>query len=154
MAAAFDPLLSGLWPYALGLHLLMTFVFALPGPRGGLFHSAAALVPFWAALGVLGLDDVIGWLARLRRWNVKQARAFFGMALLAWAVFLSLWVFSGKSAEWARAGAVLRRARPAAGRDCRQQRPARAVLLPPRARRGAAQRRRRSACSTWRRATG
>ncbi|MCC7208007.1 MAG: glycosyltransferase family 39 protein [Anaerolineae bacterium] len=100
----FDPLLGGVGLYALGLHLLMTLVFALPGPRGGLFHSAAALVPFWAALGVLGLDDVIGALARLRRWKVAQARAFFGGALLCWAVFLSLWTFGGKSVEWSSAG--------------------------------------------------
>ena len=58
--------------YALGLHLAMTFVFPFPGYRGGLLHSAAALIPFWAALGVAGLDDIVEWVARRRRrWNAR-----------------------------------------------------------------------------------
>ena len=103
-----DPLLAGFWPYALALHVLMTLVFAFPGPRGGLFHSAAALLPFWAALGALGLDDVIGWLARCRGWRVLEAQRFFGAALILWAAALSAWVFIGKAAAWDQAGASFR----------------------------------------------
>jgi Dolichyl-phosphate-mannose-protein mannosyltransferase len=91
-----DPLLGGFGLYALGLHFVMTFVFAFPGWRGGLFHSASALVPFWAALGVVGLDDVIAWLAQRRRWRRTQAQKFFGTALAAWAVAFSLTIFIGK----------------------------------------------------------
>jgi hypothetical protein len=81
----------GLWLYALGLFLAMTFVFAFPGYRGGLFHSAAALVPWWAALGVAGLDNVADWAARRRRrWNATTAKWFFSAALLAAAVALSV----------------------------------------------------------------
>jgi hypothetical protein len=102
-------LLSGFWLYALGLHLAMTLVFAFPGPRGGLFHSAAALLPFWAALGALGLDDVIDWIARRRRWRPGEAKLFFGAVLIVWAAFLSFSVFSGKMNEWNTAGAGFRR---------------------------------------------
>jgi hypothetical protein len=61
------PFLRGFWLYALGVHLAMTFVFPYPGYRGGLLHSAAALVPWWAALGAVGLDDCVEWMARRRR---------------------------------------------------------------------------------------
>jgi hypothetical protein len=83
--------LRAFWLYALGLHIAMTLVFPYPGYRGGLFHSSAALVPWWAALGAVGLDDVIEWVARRRRhWNVRVAQAIFSMALIAIALYLSL----------------------------------------------------------------
>ena len=91
-----DPLLTGFWLYAFGLFLVMTFVFTFPGPRGGLFHSESALLPFWAALGVLGLDDVIAWLSRRRRWRQGEARAVFGAALLLWAIGFSAVTFIGR----------------------------------------------------------
>lgn len=79
------------WIYALGMHLAMTFVFPFPGYRGGLFHSAAALVPWWAALGILGLDDVIEWVSkRRRRWNARTAKQFFSGALVLIALALTL----------------------------------------------------------------
>jgi hypothetical protein len=101
-----DPFLSGLILYALGLHGLMTLVFPLAGVRGGLLHSAAALVPFWAALGVIGLDRAVGWAARKRRWPARQARAFFSGALVIFAVALSLLLFSGAAARFNTAGAA------------------------------------------------
>lgn len=79
--------------YALGLHLAMTFAFPFPGYRGGLLHSAAALVPFWAALGVAGLDDVVDWVAkRRRRWNARTAKTVFsgGLVVLALGLTFSL----------------------------------------------------------------
>jgi hypothetical protein len=92
-----DPLLSGVWLYALGLHLVMTLVFAFPGYRGGLFHSASALIPFWTALGILGLDDVLAWAARRRRWPLAQARLFFSAVLILWSVIFSAINFIGKA---------------------------------------------------------
>ena len=81
--------------YALGLHLAMTFVFPFPGYRGGLLHSAAALIPFWAALGVVGLDDVIEWVAkRRRRWNARTAKIIFSGGLVAMAAILSVFIGS------------------------------------------------------------
>jgi len=83
--------LRGFWLYALGLHFVMTLVFPFPGYRGGLFHSAAALVPFWAALGVVGLDDAIDWMAKRRRaWKPRTAKPIFSVGLVLLAIFLSL----------------------------------------------------------------
>jgi hypothetical protein len=83
--------LQPFWIYVVGLHLAMTLVFPFPGYRGGLLHSAAALIPFWAALGVLGLDDVVEWVARKRRrWNARSAKTVFSVGLVAMAILLSL----------------------------------------------------------------
>ena len=90
-----SPFLRPFWLYALGLHLAMTLIFPFPGYRGGLFHSAAALVPWWAALGVVGLDDAVDWLARHRRWRAQSAKVVFSAALVILAVSLS--VFTGLS---------------------------------------------------------
>jgi hypothetical protein len=88
-----DPFLAPFALYALGLHLVMTLVFPHPGYRGGLFHSAAALVPFWAALGVVGVDDAVDWVAkRRRRWNARTAKRIFLAALVALAVYLSVMI--------------------------------------------------------------
>jgi len=95
-----DPLLNGVWLYALGMHAAMTFVFTFPGTRGGMFHSAAALLPFWMPLGLLGLDTIIDWLARRRRWRPGEAKLVFGAALLVWAVYLSLTALASKTIEW------------------------------------------------------
>lgn len=81
--------------YALGLHAAMTLVFPFPGYRGGLLHSAAALIPFWAALTVIGLDQVVERVARRRRhWNPATARRVFSTAMVAVAAGLTLMVAS------------------------------------------------------------
>jgi len=86
-----DPFLRPFWLYALLLHAVMTFVFPYPGYRGGLFHSAAALIPFWAALGVVGIDDAVKWIASRRRtWQPETAKRVFSGALLLLALILSL----------------------------------------------------------------
>ncbi len=83
--------LQPFWIYTVGLHLAMTLVFPFPGYRGGLLHSAAALIPFWAALGVVGLDDLVEWIARRRRrWNAGSAKLIFSIGLVAIAVLLSI----------------------------------------------------------------
>ena len=88
-----DPFLRGFWLYALGLHVAMTLVFPYPGYRGGLFHSSAALLPWWAALGAAGLDDAIDWIAQRRRhWNRHIAKRVFAGALIGFVIMLSLLV--------------------------------------------------------------
>ncbi len=82
--------------YALGLHAAMTLVFPYPGYRGGLFHSAAALVPWWAAFGVTGLDVFVDWIARRRRhWKALTAKRIFSAALVLLAVTLTFSVARG-----------------------------------------------------------
>jgi 4-amino-4-deoxy-L-arabinose transferase-like glycosyltransferase len=74
------------WPvfiFALGLHAAFTFVFPFPGMRGGLFHGAAALMPFWAALALDGLYRVVEWVAQRRRhWRATSAQRVFTVAAL------------------------------------------------------------------------
>jgi hypothetical protein len=49
------------------------------------------LIPFWSALGVVGLDDAVGWVAkRRRRWNARTAKVIFSGALVALGVVLSV----------------------------------------------------------------
>lgn len=85
-----DPLILPVTLYALALHLAMTLAFAYPGYRGGLFHSAAALIPWWMVLGLLGLDDAIEWIARRRRtWRPAQAKRIFTVAVIVIAVALT-----------------------------------------------------------------
>jgi 4-amino-4-deoxy-L-arabinose transferase-like glycosyltransferase len=95
-----DPFLLGVMIYALGLHIAMTFVFAYPGYRGGLFHSSSALLPFWASVGLIGLDDGIAWMAKRRRWRRKQAQAVFGGALVLLAVLLSIGILVSRLPGW------------------------------------------------------
>ncbi len=85
-----NPFCFGALFYALGLHIAMTFIFAYPGYRGGLFHSSAALLPFWAVSGLIGLDQSIGWMAKRRRWHKAQAQVVFSSALIVLAVLLSV----------------------------------------------------------------
>jgi 4-amino-4-deoxy-L-arabinose transferase-like glycosyltransferase len=72
------------WPvfiFTVGLHAAFTFVFPFPGMRGGLFHGAAALMPFWAALALDGLDRAVEWVARRRRhWRAASAQRVFTAA--------------------------------------------------------------------------
>ena len=84
------PWLLPVWIYALALHAAMTFVFAYPGYRGGLFHSAAALLPWGMVLGILGLDDAVDWIAARRRsWRPGQAKLIFTVAVLVIAAVLT-----------------------------------------------------------------
>ncbi len=87
-----NPFLRPFLFYVIGLHLVFTLIFPFPGYRGGLLHSSAALIPFWVTLGVIGLDDVVGWLGKRRRWNIGAARWVFSAALMVFAVGLSLWI--------------------------------------------------------------
>jgi hypothetical protein len=88
--------LRGFWLYGLGLHLAMTLVFPFAGYRGGLMHSAAALIPWWAALGIVGLDDVIDWVAaRRRRWKAGTAKLIFSAALVLLGIALTISISTG-----------------------------------------------------------
>ncbi len=65
--------------------IVMTVIFPFSGARGGFFHSGAALMPLAWALAAVGLDAAVAWAGTRRRWNLRQAQAFFrvGAALLA-----------------------------------------------------------------------
>jgi hypothetical protein len=95
-----ESLLSSFMLYALALHLVMTLVFAFPGYRGGLFHSAAALAPFWAVLSVLGIDDVTEWAGkRFKRRRVGQDKVVFsGFAVLI-AIGVAMFALFGRGGD-------------------------------------------------------
>jgi hypothetical protein len=48
------------------------------------------LIPWWAALGVAGVDDVVRWIARYRRhWNPRTAARLFTLILVLGVMVLS-----------------------------------------------------------------
>ncbi len=68
----------------------MTFVFTFPGPRGGLFHSGGALLPFIFTAASVGLDVLIEWLAARRQgWDARLAKRVFGVGLVGMALLVS-----------------------------------------------------------------
>ena len=76
--------------YALALFVMMTFVFTFPGPRGGLFHSGGAVLPFLYAAALAGLDDVIRRVAAWRStWHPEIARRVFALGMVMLAVLVS-----------------------------------------------------------------
>jgi hypothetical protein len=80
--------------YAGLLLVAMTFVFTFPGPRGGLFHSGGALLPFIFTAALAGLDVAIDWAATRRRgWHANTAKHVFGVGLVALAVLVSGFVY-------------------------------------------------------------
>jgi hypothetical protein len=68
----------------------MTFAFPFAGARGGFFHSGAALQPIWWAVAPLGLEQVIGWVGRMRGWNIVQAGKIFRTGIIVMAAILSV----------------------------------------------------------------
>lgn len=104
-----DPMFWGPILYACGLHLAMTLVFAFPGYRGGLFHSSAALLPFWATAGVLGLDAGIRWMAQRRHWHQTQAQTVFNTALVVLAIALSVGILLVRLPGWNKSGSFYAR---------------------------------------------
>jgi hypothetical protein len=88
--AAFVPA----WLYGLLLYLVMSLAFTLPGVRGAMLHSSVALLPFFFAAAMEGLDALTEWVAaRRQRWNVHQARRVFGVGLVCMAVALSAFLY-------------------------------------------------------------
>ncbi|MBI5350350.1 MAG: glycosyltransferase family 39 protein [Chloroflexi bacterium] len=87
--------------YAGLLYAAMTFAFSFVGARGGLFHSGAALLPFYIPASLVGLDIVIDWIAARRSTsNGDQAKKFFSIAMTGFAALLTLIVISTRAREW------------------------------------------------------
>lgn len=81
--------------YAPMLYLAMTFAFTFPSMRGSTLHSAAALLPFLAAVAPRGIDACVEWIARRRRtWNVAQATRVFRVGFVALAIFLAIYLYA------------------------------------------------------------
>ena len=79
--------------YAALLFGVMSLVFTFPGLRGGLFHSATALWPWFMALAPAGLARAIGAVARRRpSWQPAQALPIFSAAAVILAFGLTFFV--------------------------------------------------------------
>jgi hypothetical protein len=79
--------------FAIGIHLAFPLLFPFPGMNGGLFHASAALMPWWAALSIAGIDDAVNWMAKRRKqWRGNTGKRLFsagaviGVMLLSWTI--------------------------------------------------------------------
>jgi len=80
--------------YGFALFALMTFVFTFPGPRGGLYHSAAALLPFFFSAALAGLDASVEAAARaLPHWQPDKSKPVFTALLVLGAVAVTAIIF-------------------------------------------------------------
>ncbi|MCP4139380.1 MAG: hypothetical protein GY755_03660 [Chloroflexi bacterium] len=68
---------------------VMTIIFPFAGARGGFFHSGAALQPLWWALAPIGLEQAIKWIAKKRRWRLREARQVFLAGLVGMSILLT-----------------------------------------------------------------
>lgn len=88
-----DPFIWGMMIFALGVHLAFWLVFPFPGLRGGLFHAVAALIPWWAALSLVGLDALINRVSKYRKmWKPHIAKPIFSIGMTVMVVVLSVFV--------------------------------------------------------------
>jgi hypothetical protein len=78
-------LAAAMWLLTFGV---MTFVFPFAGINGAFFHSGAAFQPLWWALAPVGIEAVVLWLARLRRWERGQQVLRFVAVLMVVVGFL------------------------------------------------------------------
>ncbi|HUI90259.1 MAG TPA: hypothetical protein VLX61_16185 [Anaerolineales bacterium] len=74
------------------LLFVMTFLFPFAGPRGGFFHSGAALQSLWWSLAPLGLEYAVD-VVRRRGWLTLQAYNVFRFALAGIAVVMTGLIF-------------------------------------------------------------
>jgi len=91
--------------YLLLVYLAHSLVFTFPGPRGGFFHASAPTLPFLFTAGAEGLEVAVGWAARRRHWNLRQAEAVFTVAAALAALALSGYAAVQKLPSWRDADA-------------------------------------------------
>lgn len=84
--------------YTAGLYGAMSLVFTLPGGRGGLFHSSAAVWPWMMALAAGGIGLAVDWFAvRLPHWQPERAKRLFSIIFVVVAFVMSLFVGLARS---------------------------------------------------------
>ncbi len=94
--------------YLFLIYLAHSLAFTFPGPRGGFFHASAAALPFLLVAAIEGLDAALGWAARRRRWNLRQAQMVFTTAAVIAAMALSAYAAADKIPRWRETGATYR----------------------------------------------
>jgi 4-amino-4-deoxy-L-arabinose transferase-like glycosyltransferase len=82
--------------YGTLLYVAMTLFFTFPGMRGGLFHSSAALLPWFFAGAACGLEQFIRFMSHHRSgWHYDRTYSVFFAALIVFALFLSGFLYAG-----------------------------------------------------------
>ena len=77
----------------------MTFVFPFQGARGGFFHSSAALLPLLWSAATIGFSTILDWAHRVRNWDLRQSRIVFSIAIIIFALCLTIFNGWGKFAK-------------------------------------------------------
>jgi len=86
--------------YTLALYGTMSLLFTFPGGRGGLFHSTAALWPWFMALAAGGINLAVDWVAaRLAHWRPERAKRIFAALFIGAAVVSTLAIGGLRSAD-------------------------------------------------------
>jgi hypothetical protein len=79
--------------YAIALFISGSLLFTFPGMRGSLFHSSAALWPWFMALAAAGIGVAVDWTAaRLSHWQPERAKRLFSAMFIVVALVLGLFV--------------------------------------------------------------
>ncbi len=68
---------------------LMTLIYPFAGAYGGFFHSGVVLYPILCAIAPIGLDRSIEWVARIRKWDVSEAKKVLNAGVLVILILLS-----------------------------------------------------------------
>ncbi len=76
--------------YLIFLLGLMMVAYPFAGAYGGIFHSGVVLLPFLWALAPMGIDRTIEWGARVRKWDVRQAKRVLGTGAIALVILFSI----------------------------------------------------------------
>lgn len=85
------PKLRPLTLYTLLLFAAMSLFFTLPGQRGGLFHSSAALWPWMTVLAAGGINFAVDFAAaRLPHWQPATAKKMFSALFLLVALIITM----------------------------------------------------------------
>jgi hypothetical protein len=86
-------LLRPLVIYAVALFVNGSLIFTFPGMRGSLFHSSAALWPWFMVLAAAGIGAAVDWTAkRLPHWQPERAKRLFSAMFIVVALAVSLFV--------------------------------------------------------------
>ena len=76
--------------------LVMSFAFPYAGARGGFFHSLSSFqVLLWSFVPV-GLEIIIQWGIKHRKWKLARSWIMFGAMLIVFAAGLSIFMFFTK----------------------------------------------------------
>lgn len=78
----------------------MTFAFPFAGARGGFFHSGAAMQVIWWAMAPVGLESVIQWGTKHRRWNESKSRSVFFIGLVGLTVLMTIFISMSRISSW------------------------------------------------------